>query len=86
MRYSPGSLPLSGQDNIELEKDADNTAFDALVDHCSDDEEKLSLAWAIISGLLSSYYIVKSASAVKQCRHPELHHRIQHLLDRLTGR
>lgn len=82
----PGSPPLSGLDNIELEKDADNTAFDALVDHCSVDEEKLSLAWATISALLSSYYVVKSAPAVKQRRHPELHHRIQHLLDRLNLR
>ncbi|BEP50817.1 phage exclusion protein Lit family protein [Variovorax sp. V116] len=79
LQQGPG---LSDQDYIELEKDADNTAYDVLVGDREDDE-KLHLAWAILSALLSSFYLLKTTSHVKQYRHPELHHRVQHMLFRL---
>jgi hypothetical protein len=83
VRLQPGVAGPSDVDAIEYEKDADNTAFDTLVDPQSDDDEKLLSAWAVLSVLLSSYYLVRDRSRLKQHRHPELHHRIQHLLERL---
>lgn len=73
---------LSDDDYIDLEKDADNTAFDVLVGD-REESEKTHLGWAVLSALLSSFYLLPLGSPVKQYRHPELHHRVHHLLQKL---
>lgn len=70
---------LSRNDKLELEKDADNGAYDVMVGDRAD-EEKLHLAWAVLSAVLSSFYLFSTNTPVKQLHHPELHHRVQHLL------
>lgn len=70
---------LSRHEKLELEKEADNGAYDALVGNRTDNE-KLHLAWAVLSALLSSFYLLPTKTPVKQFNHPELHHRVQHLL------
>jgi hypothetical protein len=70
---------LSRHEKLELEKEADNGAYDALVGDRTDNE-KLHLAWAILSAVLSSFYLLPTKTPVNQSNHPELHHRVQHML------
>lgn len=77
--HAHGWRELSAEDKLEREKEADNGAWDILVGD-RDDKAKMHLAWAVMSAVLSSFYLLSTDTPVKQFHHPELHHRIQHLL------
>jgi hypothetical protein len=65
---------------LELEKDADNGAFEALVNPMLNDAEKLSRGWAILAALLSSYLVKGESTAKQPTTHLPLHHRLEHML------
>ena len=65
---------------LELEKDADNGAFEALVDPMLGDTEKLSRGWAILAALLSSCLVNGESTATQLTTHLPLHHRLEHML------
>lgn len=65
---------------LDLEKDADNGAFEALVDPMLPDHDKLSKGWAIISALLCSYLLKGRGPGRLPGTHLPLHHRLEHLL------
>lgn len=76
---------VSDVEAVLAEKEADVRAFESLVEFATDDEQKLDKAWAIISALLSSLYLCTDMKrAFRQCRHPQLHHRLQHFLSMLN--
>lgn len=64
---------------LELEKDADNQAFTTLVPQGIADLEKLSKGWAILSVMLTSFYLADGIQGVFQRGHLPLHHRLDHL-------
>lgn len=69
---------------LELEKDADNGAFEALVGADKDDDEKLSKSWAIAVAMLSAY-LLKPAQAIRSVgTHLPPHHRLEHMLRSLN--
>lgn len=70
---------------LELEKEADLAAFDDLIGQELSDDEKSAEAWAILSVMLSSFYVLKDPRiALISDGHPPLHHRLAHLVDSLA--
>lgn len=69
---------------LDLEKDADNGAFEVFIRPDSDDDEKLSKSWAIAAAMLCSFYL-KFGETVDEVRtHFPLHHRLEHILRNLN--
>lgn len=69
---------------LELEKEADLVAFDNLISQGLDDNEKSAEAWAILSVLLSSFYVCRNpCDALRSETHPALHHRLAHVVHSL---
>lgn len=68
---------------LELEKEADNFAFEVLIPQDADDHEKLSKGWAILGLALTSFYLIRDIGDIFQQTHPALHHRLEHLRRRL---
>ena len=67
------------QIKLELEKDADNAAFNTLVPNGLDETERLSKGWAILGLMLTSFYLANGVSGIFQRGHLPLHHRLDHL-------
>ena len=68
---------------IQMEREADQFAFDVLVSQHDDDEAKAKKAWAVLAPALSSLYLLDGHVGIFQRRHPHLHHRIHDLLAKL---
>lgn len=70
---------------LDMEKDADTTAYNDLLGHSLDDSEKLSDAWAVISVVLSTFYLFRNPRvALIRNNHQPLHHRLAHMIGRLA--
>ena len=70
---------------LDMEKEADAAAYDALLGQSLDDSEKPSEAWAMVSVLLSSFYLFRDPRiALLTSGHPALHHRVAHMIGRLA--
>lgn len=71
------------EDVLEMEKEADVAAYDSVVGSTSDEQHRRLGGWSVLVPFLSSLYLARDRSAVYQRRHPDLHHRLNHALDRL---
>jgi hypothetical protein len=70
---------------LDMEKEADLAAFNDLIESSLDDHEKSSEAWAMLSVLLSSFYLCKDPRDALHSRgHPALHHRLSYMIERLA--
>lgn len=70
---------------LDMEKEADASAYDDLLGQSLDDSEKLSEAWAMVGVLLSSFYLFRDPRiALLPGGHPALHHRLAHMIGRLA--
>mgnify|MGYP003582845471 FL=1 len=70
---------------LDMERDADAAAYDDLLGQSLDDREKAPEAWAVISVMLSTFYLYKAPrNALLPSGHPALHHRVAHMLRRLA--
>jgi len=82
-----GERPLTAQERLDMERDADMAAYDALVSQGLDDNEKLPEAWAVVSVMLSTFYLYEDArNALRPGGHPAVHHRVAHIIERLAMR
>ena len=88
-----GHLGSAGQDEmpasyaVRLEYEADQHAFNALVDPMRDDDEKAAEAWALVSVMLSSLFTTPDPiRTIRSRRHPPLHHRLANLMRSLNFR
>lgn len=71
---------------IELERDADDFAFRALVNLHDDEDTKSIKAWSILDAVLSALLLLRSPAGFFQGRHPHLHHRAYEVMARLNFR
>lgn len=69
---------------IQLEREADDYAFGALVAYHDSEDDRMLKGWAILTPALSSLYLIDGRAGLIQCRHPPLHHRIADLLAKLN--
>lgn len=69
---------------VQLEREADEYAFNALVDINDDEQTRRVKGWAVLAPALSSLYLIGDCSELFQRRHPHLHHRIDEILQRLN--
>ena len=70
---------------LDMEKEADAAAYDDLLGQSLDDKEKVSEAWAVVSVMLSTFYLYRDPrKALLPGGHPALHHRVAHMIDRLA--
>lgn len=70
---------------LDLEKEADLAAFDDLISPGLDDNEKSSEAWAVLSVMLSSFYVCREPrDALISKSHPALHHRLAYVVRSLA--
>lgn len=70
---------------LAMEKEADAKAFDDLLEQSLDDKEKLPEAWAVVSVMLSTFYLYQvPKTALLPRDHPALHHRLAHAIERLA--
>lgn len=77
------SAPADDISRIQLEREADDFAFRAMISTVADEETRALKAWPILAAALSSLYLVDGPAGVFQQRHPHLHHRVVELLSRL---
>lgn len=71
------ATPRSSEIRLQLEKEADISAFESIVEQASADNEKSAEAWAILSAILSSFYVYPNpVAALRQQSHLPLHHRV----------
>ena len=69
---------------VQLEREADDFAYRALVAHDDSEPVRRSKGWAVLVPALSSLYLVDGRADLYQRRHPHLHHRIADLLAKLN--
>nr|WP_312383302.1 phage exclusion protein Lit family protein [Stenotrophomonas geniculata] len=69
---------------VQLEREADDFAYRALVAHDDSDPVRRLKGWAVLVPALSSLYLVDGRAGLYQRRHPHLHHRIADLLAKLN--
>jgi len=70
---------------LEMEKEADAAAYDDILGNSLDDGEKLPEAWAVVSVMLSTFYLYRNPrTALVSGGHPALHHRVAHIIERLA--
>ncbi len=70
---------------LDMEKEADVAAYDDFLGQSLDDREKLPEAWAVISVMLSTFYLYRDPrNALLPGGHPALHHRVAHMIGRLA--
>ncbi len=75
----------SAELRLDMEREADAVAYDDLLGQSLDDNEKLSEAWAMVSVLLSTFYLYRDPrKALLLGGHPALHHRVAHMIGRLA--
>ncbi len=67
----------------EIEKDADNFAFDKLVDCYGDENEKVTNGYAIALTMCSNLFIIKNFNTIIQNNHPDLDSRIFNMVTKL---
>ena len=71
--------------SVQLENEADQDAFNSIVDQGLEDKEKSAQAWAILSAMLSTLFTCRDLRcALKSGSHPPLHHRLGHLVHSLN--
>ncbi|MFY9129815.1 MAG: phage exclusion protein Lit family protein [Limnohabitans sp.] len=70
---------------LDMEKEADAAAYDDLLGQSLDDREKLPESWAVLSVMLSTFYLYRDPRiALLPGGHPALHHRVAHMIERLA--
>lgn len=69
---------------IQLEREADDFSYRALVAFDDDEDAKRIKAWSILAASLSSLQLIRTPAGLFQGRHPHLHHRIYESLSRLN--
>jgi len=84
--HDPRDNPQAHALALDLEREADDYAYSVFVSATDTEERRAELAWPLLMPLLSSLYLVDGLVGVFQRRHPHLHHRIRHMLDRLDLR
>ncbi len=68
---------------LELEKEADNFAFDILIDCYGDENEKVTNGYAIALTMCSNLFIIKNFNTILQNKHPDPDSRIFNVVTRL---
>jgi hypothetical protein len=71
---------------IQMEREADDFAFSALVGVDDEEDIKRLKAWAILAATLTALQLVRTPAGLFQGRHPHLHHRVYEMLTRLNFR
>lgn len=69
---------------VQLEREADDFAYRALVGHDDSEPVRRLKGWAVLVPALSSLYLVDGRAGLYQRRHPHLDHRIADLLAKLN--
>lgn len=78
-----GSADVDATSRIEMEREADDFAYRALVATTDDEASKVLKAWPILAAVLSSLYLIHGPAGVYQTAHPHLHHRVYDTLAKL---
>jgi len=68
---------------VEMENEADDTAFGALIAQHDDGLARRAKAWGILAPSLAKLSLVERPSQLFSKTHPAAHHRVQHALTRL---
>lgn len=82
--HDPSDDPAACELAIELEREADDFAFNIFLSATDDEATRATKGWPLLMPVLSSLYLVDGLVGVFQRRHPHLHHRIQHMLNRFN--
>jgi hypothetical protein len=69
---------------VQLECEADDVAFHTVVPSGATDSLRRMLGWSVLTPVLSSLYLLRGPRALRQTRHPHMHHRIQAMLEKLA--
>ncbi len=71
---------------VQIEHEADDFAFYALVPSGAAESLRYQMGWAVLTPILSSLYLLDGPRALRQKRHPHVHHRMQAMLAKLDFR
>lgn len=68
----------------QIETEADNNAFDSIIQEFDSEKYKLHKGLAIIIAHVASLFIIKNPRSVKQIVHPDIDNRISNSIERLN--
>lgn len=76
--------PKSEESIVQMENEADESAFSSIFGNPKDEYEKKITALSTLMAVLSSTYLVEGVLGLRQIEHPHLHHRVSHMLSRFS--